>query len=340
MNNLLQTLREFAKGKITNWDLKELQPMIHDVSDRRPAGTSKITVRFKDQDKLLQSLEISDDDIWFLRVVTSPYDNYNFYDSSRLEDNFADGYFIWNYTTPEMDEKLKELSKLLEVSNFDGSSEESRAKLAEKLMNVFPKETERFLTDLAYEINSSATRTASREITDKIDDALATIGASSDLYYEDLIFQVNDLIAALYRRGYEGDDLNDFIEKELETIDLRSNWFESSDEYVRDSDLNEFMEKEFDNYLDKVLEKIETETGEEDIKNFFSMIKRIKYKDGIWYDLPKLPKVKFKIVNFVLPNLIKVQIKDQKYGLKTFNTNEQNFNLLLYQPELFEFGSV
>ena len=63
-------LRNFAKGKISAWDLEEADPLIKRIRvDRNNLGQSKVDLNFEDEEKFLKSLDLSDDDIWFIRVI-------------------------------------------------------------------------------------------------------------------------------------------------------------------------------------------------------------------------------------------------------------------------------
>jgi hypothetical protein len=61
-----------------------------------------------------------------------------------------------------------------------------------------------------------------------------------------------------------------------------------------------------------------------------------------WFELPKDKSIKFKIKNFDRDDMkIVVLLNKQFKSEKTLSLTEEQFNYLLYQPELFDlFGEV
>jgi hypothetical protein len=97
--------------------------------------------------------------------------------------------------------------------------------------------------------------------------------------------------------------------------------------------------------LDEILEELDSDT--EDITNslgeFLEFRNRIvsKFKPNKWYELPKNKKINFRIEKFNRDdNKIGVRIQHPSEGYRSIWLSEENFNNLLYQPELFKFGEV
>ena len=65
-----------------------------------------------------------------------------------------------------------------------------------------------------------------------------------------------------------------------------------------------------------------------------------KYEIGKWYKLPKDESINFKVKNFDRDNMQIVVELQLPTGFTTRKLNEEQFNNLLYQPELFKFGEV
>ena len=118
-------------------------------------------------------------------------------------------------------------------------------------------------------------------------------------------------------------------------------WAENQYEY-QDSDNfdNDSFNREVERQLDLIIEKLEENVN---VGEFLEFRKKIlsKYDIGKVYELPKDKSLKFRIKNFDKDNIqVVVEIGGPK-GAITRKFNEEQFNNLLYQPELFDlFGEV
>ena len=65
-----------------------------------------------------------------------------------------------------------------------------------------------------------------------------------------------------------------------------------------------------------------------------------RYEINKWFELPKDKSIKFKLKNFDKDNMQIVVELLSPTGFITRKLDEEQFNNLLYQPELFKFGEV
>jgi hypothetical protein len=86
----LKTLRDFVRGKVSSGDLEDSDDAILNVKVGDPLGQSIITIDFGSDEKVYNSMDLSDDDIWFLNAMNSYYSDYNFIDSYQIEIDFKD----------------------------------------------------------------------------------------------------------------------------------------------------------------------------------------------------------------------------------------------------------
>jgi hypothetical protein len=118
-------------------------------------------------------------------------------------------------------------------------------------------------------------------------------------------------------------------------------WYDDTYEY-QDSDNfdTESFNREVGRQFDSILEKIE-EDGTPIVK-FLELRQKIlsRYEIGKWYKLPKDESINFKVKNFDRDNMQIVVELQLPTGFTTRKLNEEQFNNLLYQPELFKFGEV
>jgi hypothetical protein len=123
-------------------------------------------------------------------------------------------------------------------------------------------------------------------------------------------------------------------------------WSENSYEY-QDSDnfdsnaFNNTLERQFDKILEKLDE--DEDAGGEKIKEFLGFRNRIVKKFGInkWNKLPVDKNVGFKVENFDRENMrVIIMIEKQYKGMRRLKLSEENFNNLLYSPQLFDLFEV
>jgi hypothetical protein len=149
-DNFVIALRNYAKGKITKDDLYDIDDSIYYIEPKTPLGQTILTIEFKDEEELLNLLEISDDDIWFMRALNA-YDGYDFMDSYQIEQDFKDGYGVYDELDDENVDKLKDLSSiLLSGREFDLTSENFRIELSKILYENKSMIEEKTLLKLAY----------------------------------------------------------------------------------------------------------------------------------------------------------------------------------------------
>jgi hypothetical protein len=115
-----RALRDFAKGKISKYELEDSDPSITDVRvDGSNLGQSKIELTFPGDDRILGMVGLSDDDIWFSKVVNSYYSDYEFMDWYSAKDDFLQGYSVYSELDEENIGKLRTISNFIYHKKFD-----------------------------------------------------------------------------------------------------------------------------------------------------------------------------------------------------------------------------
>ena len=93
---LFQNLRKYVRGNIDKYELERSDSAIDRVIEDPIRGMTKIIFEFKDEDEFFNALNISDDDAWFARVVSSSYsEGYSFRDDYMIDDDFKSGYVVF-----------------------------------------------------------------------------------------------------------------------------------------------------------------------------------------------------------------------------------------------------
>ena len=74
-------LRDYIKGKIDSYDLKESDDLIYRIKENQQnRGQSGVVISFNNEEEFLKFLGLHEDDIWFYQVINSPYNDYEFMD--------------------------------------------------------------------------------------------------------------------------------------------------------------------------------------------------------------------------------------------------------------------
>jgi hypothetical protein len=345
MGEFIKKLREFTKGKINSRELEESDDSILQVKPSDPLGQSTIVVDFGDDEKFFKNFDVSEDDTWFMNAISSSYSDYEFIDSYQVEEDFKEGYIVFGDLNDENKEKLQQIAELILPSKeFDLNSDEYRQELSSTLLDLFERETDNILSDYFVEKNREMSVTARESIEKEINDVLESAGFTLKRRYDEITTTAANLVMWSTRLGINKTDVislfNQIVENNGGSI---GGWAEDQYEYQDyenfDSDsFNREVERQFDS----ILEKIEDDGTQ--INEFIDLRKRIlsKYKMDTWFELPKDKSIKFKIKNFDRDDMkIVVLLNKQFKSEKTLSLTEEQFNYLLYQPELFDlFGEV
>lgn len=343
MGEFIKKLREFTKGKINSRELEESDDAILQVKPSDPLGQSTIVVDFGNDEKFFKNFDVSEDDMWFMNSVSSSYSDYEFIDSYTVEEDFKEGYIIFGELNDENVEKLKQIGEILIPSKeFNSTSDEYRQELSAVLLDLFDRETDNILSDYFVEKNREMSVTAQQSIAKEINDVLESAGFTLKRRYDEITTTAANLVMWSTRLGINKTDVislfNQIVENNGGSI---GGWAENQYEY-QDSDNfdSDSFNNEVERQFDSILEKID-EDGTP-IVEFLEFRKKIlsKYEMNKWFELPKDKSIRFKLKNFDKDNMQIVVELQLPTGIITRKFNEEQFNYLLYQPELFKFGEV
>lgn len=343
MGEFIKKLREFTKGKINSRELEESDDAILQVKPSDPLGQSTIVVDFGNDEKFFKNFDVSEDDMWFMNSLSSSYSDYEFIDSYTVEEDFKEGYIIFGELNDENVEKLKQIGEILIPSKeFNSTSDEYRQELSAVLLDLFDRETDNILGDYFVEKNREMSVTAQQSIAKEINDVLESAGFTLKRRYDEITTTAANLVMWSTRLGINKTDVislfNQIVENNGGSI---GGWAENQYDY-QDSDNfdSDSFNNEVERQFDSILEKID-EDGTP-IVEFLEFRKKIlsKYEMNKWFELPKDKSIRFKLKNFDKDNMQIVVELQLPTGIITRKFNEEQFNYLLYQPELFKFGEV
>lgn len=341
-NQFIKSLREFSKGVIDERELKESDDSIRKVDTYRPLGQSEVFIQFEKEEQFFKALDLSEDDIWFLNMITGSYSDYEFMDYYTVEEDYKNGYILSNLNKENL-EKVKTISKLiLPEYEFDIGNEEFEIKLNATLQFLFEKQIDNILYEYVSYKNSEMMDFARESVRKEINEALESCGYEMVTQWDEIKTTVANMVMwSTQLELYRVDAISLFNQiLEYKRITL-GGWaentyeFQNSD-YFDDGGFNREVERNLDAILEIIEDDMESEDGS--LKNFIEMSTRIldKFKINKWYKLPKDDTVRFKIESFDRDDTKIVVMLERGFNMKRLKLSEENFRNLLYQPELFD----
>lgn len=340
VGNFIKKLKEYSRGKIDIYDLRDSDSSISRVTQYNPHGQSEIVIEYGNDNELLGQLDLTDDDIWFLNVINSSYSNYEFMGSDTVDDDFKNGYLFYYELNKENRETFKKIAEIVYPDKeYNIEDEDYRIDLNNKLMDIFPKQIEWILSDYQDEKNSEMFSAAKEGIEGELNSVLESSDLEFYSSYDSIVTTVANLLSWSARLGIYNTDAKSLVNQILETVNTGriGGWMENyyeyqNPEYFDSVSFNNTVSRRFD----EILEELEED---ENLSEFLvlrdSIIK--KFKLNTWYVLPKDKTIKFSIKGFNKDeNEIIVSIVKEGGSSKKVSVSEENFYNLLYQPELFD----
>ena len=349
VGEFIKSLRDFTRGKIDSRELEDSDDAILKVKVSDPLGQSTIVIDFDKDEKFFKSLDIREDDQWFLNAITSSYNSYDFVDSYQVEEDFKEGYNIYGELNEENNKKLKEIAELiLPGEEFDLNDDNFKVKLSQTLLGLFDDEMDSILGDYVSEKNSEMLTTARASIETEINSFLESIGFTIVRDYDQIATTAANLLMWSARLQIPKIDVISLFNQIIEYSGTGrlGGWAENSYEY---QDYDNFDSDSFNNTIErqfeKILEKLDEDenAGGEKIKEFLGFRGRIVKKFGLntWNKLPIDKTVSFKVESFDRENMkVIIRVENKYKSMRHLKLSEDNFNNLLYQPQLFDLFEI
>jgi len=334
-------LKNFLEGKIDRWALQDIDKRINQVSSSNDLPSSKIYYDMGSDEDLFKLVGLSEEDIWTYRSVSSIYGG-DIYSEELSHEDFNSGYGFWDDLDEDNFDKLKMISQYIMKEPFEVDND-FLGRFAETLYKVFPKQTLSMIRDYAYErdgaMRKSGEEIIQKDIQDYFDESNITYNGNGVISFTvktlyDKYLEMATPHYSIYRVLREIFEENPTDMGNWSDAAWESDWSENFDK----EGFNRSVERE----LDSIIENLEDDEGS--AKKFVEMILRVsaKHPQGDWKILPKdaTKTVDYQVRGFDYPTqtiIVKLR-KDLKQ--KEFKMTEENFNNLLYQPELFKIGEL
>lgn len=346
IGDFVKKLREYSRGKIDNSAMLNSDPSIKRILTEEPPGQSELIIEFDNDEEFLEFLDLGDDDVWFLKMITSSYSDYEFMDSYTIEEDFKNGYIIYHDLNNENMDKLKNIAEVVYPNfEFDLQSDDYKENLNKNLLDLFPKQIDWILSDYQSEKNSEMFSVAKDTVSKEIDEVLEKSGIEVYRQYDEVKTTVANLLMWSTRLEIYKIDAKSLIKQIVEhnTNSRIGGWMENSyefqnPEYFNETSFNDTVTRQFDDILE-ILDSSAEEDGNT-IGEFINFRNRIikNFDLNTWYVLPKKKNNRFRIEGFDREDMkiiVRVSLAD-KSNDKVLTLSEENFHNLLYQPELFD----
>jgi hypothetical protein len=344
IGSLIKALRQYVRGKITDSELEESDDALIFMRRQEPLGNSIIDIDFDDEEKFYDIVDIEQQDRYLINSINSSYSNYELYDSYTAEQDFLEGYVVYYDLNESNMTKLKAIAKVILPQEEFRDNSNYFALLSERLQSIFPEETDRIVYDYQDERDMAMSNGIKDAINKDLDELVEKIGFSWRHKYSRLSTTPANLIMWAARYNITKTDAITLFKTILEKEGLlgrMGGWNDDIYSYEGDFDTASFND-EVERQLDSILEKIEDECSA-NFTEYLDMVSRItkKFKIDKWYNLPKDKNISFKIDNFDLKNMeIDVLLQKSRKGIRKISVSEEDFNHLLYQPELFDMDDL
>ena len=362
-SNFFNQLRKYLRGQISSSTLENADPMIDYV--RGEGENTKIELKFSDFDDFLSKIGLNDDDISFYNWVKSGKWEFRTYDSDY--EDMKEGYGPFHYFNDENLKKLEYIKSFLMPKVPFEKNEGFFSKLFKILYEEFP----RYMDDILYrwtdalneQMNESAWQDVSESLKKYFEDKSIDVNLRNEtvkfspidiLNYYSVVGDTKLTLSELFREHFE--------DKKYSSI---GGWYDDQFNYENVSQLDmDNLNTKWGEELDEIIDKIEEDKGEyQKIYNLywklhdkygFRKIQRTPKNPNLWFQIigvdQSTGKINVQIIktkevdekkttsiprDFRIPEFSNKDVIDHK--MHSFS--EENFNLFLNHPELFDIFS-
>ena len=336
---IVDLLRGYLSGKDNSNQILSSDIVSGFEKDEENRGESIVEISFDGLDDYKKVFDLSDDDKWFLGIIDSTYNDYNFYPMD-IDSEWGEGYIIDRFN----DENTKLLREILKYIlptyvNADLSDDyEVKSTIAKTLKDMFDREA----SDISYEYQSEmdrATEIGTRNtIESELCDYFEKYGfkKSSKNCFDEYQTTINNLIKLFEEHQPEKNTIESLLYRITED-DSVGGWVENSYEMI---DWESFDEEGFQRNVEYNLEKILDQISENEnfleYKEVFDTITK-NYEIQRWYNLPRNKDVSFRINGIDMDDLSISVTLNGKMGFSKYILNSvDEFYSLLYNYKLFD----
>jgi hypothetical protein len=335
---IIDLLRGYISGEDTSNQILSSDIVIDFEKNEENRGESIVEISFDGLDDYKEVFDLSDDDKWFLGILGSTYNDYDFY-SFDIDSDWSEGYIIDKFN----DENTKLLREILKYIlptyvNADLSDYEVKSTIAKTLQKMFDREA----SDISYEYQSEMNRATEIGVRDTVESELCNyfekygFKKSSKKCFGEYQTTINNLIRLFEEHQPEENTIESLLYRITED-DSVGGWQENSYEMIDwEAFDEEGFQREVERNLEKIKDKIEENENFTQYKEMFDKITE-KYRIDKWYKLPRNKDINFRINGIDMDDLtISVTLSTKNGYSRYILNNTDEFYSLLYNYKLFD----
>jgi len=343
LSSLYVALKQYIRKQINEEELYESDPLISDV--RRPGNDlseTRVYIKFRNDDLLLSSFGIEDEDINFIGYINSS--TYEFFDYYSVKDEWADGYGVLTSLSNENEEVLKKILNYSMGKKVDLTDYREREEIAKFMSDAFPDEVDDLMSEYIYFQNENYTDGARKYVDNELRQYFERLGFKIFSEWDEVYTTVGNLFEMYANIGKLKLDLQELLNERVENLTHREKPGGFWDDIYEYGGLGTLSDDNYQRDIEKILEGLWEKIQESGSEDTFEIIRELtkKFNFNKWYSLPKNDDINFKI-DKVDPDTNKIILLLEHRitrSQKRSSISYENFHNFLYHPELFDLKSL
>jgi hypothetical protein len=342
-SEIYDALVKISQGTdISNWELQSMDEIVDSVKfNSSSPGKSRVKLRFNDSEDYWRLFDLTEDDIWFANAVHSHYDTFEFESSDWADDDWKQGYILREINDENLN-SLKEILKIISPKHSKLQTDDDYEKASELLDTMFNRQAEEIKDSHISHRNQCKERGAVEMIETDTCNAFQNYGIFSlgRCYYA-YVTTVSVLLSLYKMVGNTSLTVDEVLENIGKELNVSGQWYD----YMYEQDCVDFDNESYNRdvawQLDKIMTILEDDENSGQMKIFAEKLGKIldKYEMDLWHKTPKDQNTSFRILDINSKEnklIVAVQKRNIGGGTEKRSYDIDDFNTLLYQPELFE----
>lgn len=348
-SNFFNQLRAFLRGDISRLALRNADPMIYDVTE--PLNDEpKIILDFDDFDKFLEMIGLSEDDVSFYNWVSSGRWEFRTYDQDY--EDMKEGYGPFWSLNSENEDKLEYISSILMPGKKFEKNEEFFREIFRILYEEFPRKMDDIIYRWTDAANEQMNNSAWKYVKEELEEFFSKTGLDVELGRDLVKINPSEILRIYTEVGDNRMTLKELFEEYFQNKNANlGGWYENQYDYENQREWDmEGLNNKWGESLDDIIESLNDDSeGYSEIyrlhwemkdKYGFRKVHRTPKDPNIWFQIFGINKDTGKIATQI------VKTKGLENGgsfsnsnvinSKTHEFSEENFQLFLNQPELFD----
>jgi len=336
-----KAVKLWVKGEISTDELLDIEPMLMSPGmGIKGKSDAQLTFEFENDEVLLNLLDLSEDDIWFLKTVENNYSSYDFIDPYSTEEDWKEGYGPVSNINGDNLKKLSDICFILTGKKYDLNNPDTE--FLKMLLKTFEREINDIINEYHWRLENEMRVTAKEEIEKEIDTFLESIGFKLIRDFDRISTTPGNLVMYSLRYKIDKGDIKDIFKviAEKNKVDRLGGWYENQYEFRNNDNFDDSgYQREVERNLDRILEKIGENPNYEEVSKKLTKLFD-KYELDIAHKFPSNKKYNFRIRKYDFDEDKLIIELGGPLGMKRIKISLDGFIKILYQPTLFDLSQI